>query len=151
VSEIRARGKKQMSRASIRMVLVVTVVLAAFIIDSTAFAMTAREQCTKAFKTCSKRCSADDFSMFCDCVSRYDSCLQRHPPKSSSTSTTTNTPSKGKGLQDPLNVGGDKQVGGGTKLKDRIGQYNLDLGGAQKIEQSGTTSGMHTITRTKKR
>jgi hypothetical protein len=140
-----------MSRASITMVLVVSVVLAAFIINSTAFAMSPRERCTKAFKTCSKRCAPDDFSMFCDCTMKYDSCLQRHPPTSSSTSTTTNTTPKGKGLQDPLNVGGDKQVGGGTKLKDRIGQHNVDLGGAQQIQQSGTTSGTHTITRTKRR
>lgn len=135
-----------MSRASIRMVLVVTVVLAAFIIDSTAFAMTPRERCTKAFKTCSKRCGPDDFSMFCDCISRYDSCLQRHPPKSSSTSTTTtNTPPKGRGLTDPLNVGGDKQVGGGSAGPK--GKVGLDKVKVESLTSGPTTGGTTTIQR----
>ena len=140
-----------MSGASVRIAVVAIVTVVAFIMNSAAFAMSPRERCTKAFKTCSKRCGPEDFSMFCDCISRYDSCLQRHPPtKSSGSSTTTNTTPKGKGTVDTAPTGGDKQVGVGTGPSGKIRPERLNVDNAQQVQQSGT-SGSPTILRTHKK
>ncbi len=135
-----------MSRASVGIAVVAIVTVVAFIMNSTAFAMSPRERCTKAFKTCSKRCSPDDFSMFCDCISRYDSCLQRHPPKSSSVAPPTGTPPKGKVGQDTVNVGGDKQTGGGSSYPPK-GKVGLDKVKVESLSSVQTSGGTTTIQR----
>jgi hypothetical protein len=142
-----------MSGVSIRIAVVAIVVVVAFIMNSTAFAMSPRERCTNAFKTCSKRCSPDDFSMFCDCISRYDSCLQRHPPKSSNLAPPTGTPPKGKGVVDTAPTGGDKQVGGGTTPKGKSVLDKVNVGAVKQLGESwdstSTSGGTTTIQRSR--
>ena len=130
-----------MSGVSIRIAAVAIVVVVAFIMNSTAFAMSPRERCTNAFKTCSKRCSPDDFSMFCDCISRYDSCLQRHPPKSSNLAPPTGTPPKGKVGLNPVDVGGINQPGvSSSPPKGKLGLGQVNVEGLSSGPTSGGTT-----------
>jgi hypothetical protein len=118
----------------------------------------AQMKCNRGLAACDKICEgvfpSDKSKMrACQvrCLDKYVACGNAASTAQKSSGNPTGNRPKGKGPQESVNVDPVKQVYGGTKLKDKVGQHNVDLGGAQQLQQSGVTSGKSTIMRTKKR
>jgi hypothetical protein len=160
VSQLQIKGEKTMSREFIGRALVLSIIIAAFVMATvgSAKAPFRESKCQVEYNKCFRKCNTMTGEAREKCKSQCGLALINCSPvldKDKDKPQRTQPPrgsQVGQGLRDTGSVGviQDPVVGGGTSAKDRIRQHIGDLGGAQQLQQSGTP-GTPTILRTKKR
>lgn len=119
-----------MSGKLVKRAFVVGVLLASFLIAAAGNAVAGRpDACSEYWAQCYAACDAACKGKFdqascrencdADCDNNAQQCITANPKPSNMGPGTTTPPPKGKGFQDTANVGGDKQVGGGTPPKGK--------------------------------
>ncbi len=153
---IQGKGHKTMSRASLRIALVMTSVFLIFTMASAGSADD-REKVTRCQSThnlCYTTCPTFNPQVYqqcvLDCISRYTQCLAGNPLPGStapaaaepkSPTGTTQVAPKGQGLRQPIGVSGDKQVGGVKPPKGKGVLDTVNVGGDKQLGTSKPPKG----------